>query len=83
MRGMNAPTYPALGYSACPHDCPSTCALEVEIVDARLLDDRTVLLELDEVQPVMQMEITYSIKASDGAATRQTIYNTINAVPEG
>lgn len=21
------------GYSACPHDCPSTCALEVEIVD--------------------------------------------------
>jgi anaerobic selenocysteine-containing dehydrogenase len=22
-----------IGYSACPHDCPSTCALEVEIVD--------------------------------------------------
>ena len=21
------------GYSACPHDCPSTCALEVELVD--------------------------------------------------
>ncbi|HEY0223218.1 MAG TPA: molybdopterin-dependent oxidoreductase, partial [Pseudolabrys sp.] len=26
-----------VGYSACPHDCPSTCALEVE-----LLDDRTI-----------------------------------------
>jgi anaerobic selenocysteine-containing dehydrogenase len=26
-----------IGYSACPHDCPSTCALEVE-----LLDERTV-----------------------------------------
>jgi anaerobic selenocysteine-containing dehydrogenase len=26
-----------IGYSACPHDCPSTCALEVE-----LLDDRTI-----------------------------------------
>jgi anaerobic selenocysteine-containing dehydrogenase len=22
-----------IGYSACPHDCPSTCALEVEIID--------------------------------------------------
>lgn len=26
-----------IGFSACPHDCPSTCALEVE-----LLDDRTI-----------------------------------------
>jgi anaerobic selenocysteine-containing dehydrogenase len=25
------------GFSACPHDCPSTCALEIE-----LLDDRTI-----------------------------------------
>ncbi len=23
---------PTLGYSACPHDCPSTCALEVELL---------------------------------------------------
>ena len=22
---------PAIGYSVCPHDCPSTCALEVEL----------------------------------------------------
>jgi anaerobic selenocysteine-containing dehydrogenase len=22
-----------IGYSACPHDCPSTCALEVELID--------------------------------------------------
>jgi len=22
-----------IGYSACPHDCPSTCALEVEVLD--------------------------------------------------
>src|ERR1700750_3129059 len=26
-----------VGHSACPHDCPSTCALEVEV-----LDDRTI-----------------------------------------
>lgn len=24
-----------IGHSACPHDCPSTCALEVEILDGR------------------------------------------------
>ncbi len=26
-----------IGYSACPHDCPSTCALEVELLDARTI----------------------------------------------
>ncbi|MEJ2624513.1 MAG: molybdopterin oxidoreductase family protein [Pseudolabrys sp.] len=26
-----------IGYSACPHDCPSTCALEVEILDERTI----------------------------------------------
>jgi len=26
-----------IGYSACPHDCPSTCALEVELVDAHTI----------------------------------------------
>ena len=26
-----------IGTSACPHDCPSTCALEVEILDARTI----------------------------------------------
>jgi anaerobic selenocysteine-containing dehydrogenase len=25
---------PAIAYSACPHDCPSTCALEVEVLSA-------------------------------------------------
>jgi anaerobic selenocysteine-containing dehydrogenase len=26
-----------IGFSACPHDCPSTCALEVEIVDEQTI----------------------------------------------
>src|SRR5262245_8082280 len=26
-----------IGASACPHDCPSTCALEVEILDERTI----------------------------------------------
>jgi len=28
---------PEIRYSACPHDCPSTCALEVERLDARTI----------------------------------------------
>jgi anaerobic selenocysteine-containing dehydrogenase len=26
-----------IGFSACPHDCPSTCALEVELLDGRTI----------------------------------------------
>src|SRR6267142_6762123 len=26
-----------IGASACPHDCPSTCALEVEVLDERTI----------------------------------------------
>ena len=25
-----------IGHSACPHDCPSTCALDVEVVDGKI-----------------------------------------------
>ena len=34
MRGMAAEVYPRQGHSTCPHDCPSTCALEVELLAA-------------------------------------------------
>ena len=36
---MNAPLRisPAVAPSVCPHDCTSTCALEVEILDARTI----------------------------------------------
>ncbi|WEK48629.1 MAG: molybdopterin oxidoreductase family protein [Candidatus Kaistia colombiensis] len=30
---MNAPVFPRIGHSACPHDCPSTCALDVELLE--------------------------------------------------
>ena len=29
---MDSPLFPRTGHSACPHDCPSTCALDVEIL---------------------------------------------------
>lgn len=34
---MNAKFSPRIARSVCPHDCPSTCALDVEIVDERTI----------------------------------------------
>lgn len=34
---MNQHVQTRKGYTACPHDCPSTCALEVEIIDERTI----------------------------------------------
>lgn len=33
---MNTRSNIHIGHSACPHDCPSTCALDVEVVEGRL-----------------------------------------------
>ncbi|WP_136658742.1 molybdopterin oxidoreductase family protein [Nitratireductor sp. XY-223] len=34
---MSQATSNHTGYTACPHDCPSTCALEVDLVDERTI----------------------------------------------
>ncbi|MDR3474700.1 MAG: molybdopterin oxidoreductase family protein [Devosia sp.] len=34
---MNKPSILRIGRSVCPHDCPSTCALDVEILDAQTI----------------------------------------------
>ena len=34
---MNRPLPSRIAHSACPHDCPSTCALEVEILDSHTI----------------------------------------------
>lgn len=37
MNAPFAPVKPDVGYSACPHDCPSTCALEIDLMpDGRI-----------------------------------------------
>jgi hypothetical protein len=54
----------------------------VEIKGIKLSDDgKTVTLQLEKVQPVMQMNIKYNIKAADGSPIKSEIYNTINKVP--
>src|SRR3569833_3109285 len=34
---MNKPVVARIGRSVCPHDCPSACALDVEIIDDRTI----------------------------------------------
>ncbi|HEY6831688.1 MAG TPA: molybdopterin-dependent oxidoreductase, partial [Pseudolabrys sp.] len=34
---VRVPNPKRIGFSACPHDCPSTCALEVELLDERTI----------------------------------------------
>lgn len=53
----------------------------VPVRTATLLDERTVFLQIDSVQPVMQMAIAYSLNAQDGHAMRDIYYHTINVVP--
>ncbi|MCA9267951.1 MAG: hypothetical protein KDA41_05745 [Planctomycetales bacterium] len=55
---------------------------EVFIDSATLsADGKTVYLKLEDIQPVMQMAVTYQIQAADGAKLKDTIYSTINVVP--
>ena len=44
--------------------------------------NRTVLLETPDIGPVMQMGITYQIEAADGTELKNTIFNTINVIPQ-
>src|ERR1700749_3211403 len=34
---MNKPAVARIGRSVCPHDCPSACALDVEVLDERTI----------------------------------------------
>ncbi len=44
-------------------------------------DQKTVLLEIPGLKPVNQMKIKFSIKAADGTAINQELFNTIHKVP--
>jgi len=46
-------------------------------------DKKKVFLEIDGVQPVMQMEVKFDLKGADGSTVPGRIINTINNVPSG
>jgi len=55
---------------------------EVEVWDVTLSDDgKTVFLEMEDLQPVMQMQIRYNITAADGTELEDSVWLTINKVP--
>ena len=56
----------------------------LKVKSAKLLSDgKSVFLEVEDMRPVMQMQISYDLEASDGTQVRGEIYNTIHAlVPE-
>jgi hypothetical protein len=52
---------------------------KLELKSARLgRDGKTVFLEIPGIRPVDQMKIKLSLKAADGTAINQEIYNTIH-----
>lgn len=51
---------------------------DVAVRKATLRGGRTVVLEIPDLKPVMQMEIGYSIQAADGAAVKDRLWLTIN-----
>jgi hypothetical protein len=53
----------------------------VPVTSTKLIGDRTVFIEIPNLKPVMQMQISYKIRGADGNTINQSIYNTINAVP--
>jgi glucose/arabinose dehydrogenase len=51
----------------------------LEVKSAKLLaDGKSVFLEIPGIQPVMQMQITYTLHSRDGAAVKGDIYNTMH-----
>ena len=52
---------------------------EMTVRSARLAgDEKTVLLEIDDLREVMQMQIGFRLKAADGTPITQEIHHTVN-----
>ena len=72
--------YGSKDYSAA---VPERTGKDLVLINAIRLapDKQTLMLELPEMAPVMQMKIKYRITAADGRPVNQEIYNTINKLP--
>ena len=56
---------------------------DVELASSWLSDDdRTVFLEIEDLQPVMQLQVSYALRSRDGRPIQNSIYGTINVVPK-
>jgi hypothetical protein len=51
----------------------------VEVKSAKLSKDgKTVFLEIPEIAPVLQQQVTVNVKAADGGEVRVDVYQTIH-----
>jgi hypothetical protein len=56
---------------------------EMELLQAKLSKDgRSVFLKLSDMKRVMQMRIAYNLDSQDGALMKNTVYLTVNFIPE-
>lgn len=56
---------------------------DVAVSAVHLSDDgRSVLLEIEDMQPVMQMGVRYNLEAADGSLVRGSVHHTINTLGE-
>ena len=52
---------------------------KLEVISSRLLQDgKSVFIEAEDIQPVMQMEIAYDLENEDGGELVDKVYNTIH-----
>ena len=72
--------YGSKDYSAA---VPQRTGKDLVLIDALHLspDKTTLMIELPEMAPVMQMKIKYKLTAADGRPVDHEIYNTINKLP--
>ena len=55
---------------------------EVDVWDVTVSDDgKTVFLEIEDLAPVMSMQMRYNIEAADGTELENSVWMTINKVP--
>lgn len=56
---------------------------EVDVWESSLSEDgKTVFLEIENLEPVMQMQISYTLKSKTGEELRNSVWLTINRVPK-
>ena len=53
----------------------------LKVKSAKLLEDgKSVILEIEDMRPVMQMQIGYDLESDDGAEVRGEIHNTVHVL---
>jgi hypothetical protein len=55
----------------------------VQVTGVQVSDDgRQILVQIEDLKPVMQMRLGYDLRTEDGQRIRNAIYHTIHRVPE-